>query len=64
MRSIYNELESVATRSQWFKVYKLENDIYAIAEPYHFQEVISYLILGDDKALLWDTGMGIDNIKT
>lgn len=63
MRSIYNELESVATRSQWFKVYKLENDIYAIAEPYHFQEVISYLILGDDKALLLDTGMGIDNIK-
>ena len=31
MRSIYNELENVATRSQWFKVYKLEHDIYALS---------------------------------
>ena len=32
-------------------------------EPYHFQEVISYLIVGSKNALLLDTGAGIGNIR-
>lgn len=47
----------------WYSVYKLPNDVYAIYEAGHFQEVISYLILGTDKALLLDTGLGICPIK-
>lgn len=37
--------------------------VYAIFEPYHFQEVISYLVIGCDKAMLVDTGMGLGNIR-
>lgn len=37
--------------------------VYAISEPYHFQEVISYLVIGSEKAMLVDTGMGLGNIK-
>mgnify|MGYP001051365508 FL=1 len=63
MRPIFSQLNRVNVESDWFQVFKLDHDIYALVEPYHFQEVISYLILGQAKALLWDTGMGIDNIK-
>lgn len=52
------------TQSQpWFDVYALSGSDYAIYEPGHFQEVISYLICGRDRALLFDTGMGIGNMQ-
>lgn len=47
---------------QWFEVRQLPNNVFAIMEPHHFQEVISYLILGEKAALLFDTGAGIANI--
>jgi glyoxylase-like metal-dependent hydrolase (beta-lactamase superfamily II) len=36
---------------------------FALLEPRHYEEVISYLILGYESAALFDTGMGIDNIQ-
>lgn len=57
-------LEKVEVHNTWFIVYKLPNDVYAIFEPYHFQEVISYLIIGNEKALLFDTGSGISDISS
>jgi len=56
-------LEEVKTNSNWFKVYNVGHNVYALMEPYNYQEVISYLILGDEKALLFDTGMGLDSIS-
>ncbi len=47
----------------WYEVYRVLPGVYAIYEPGHFQEVISYLILGSERALLWDTGMGIAPIR-
>ena len=49
--------------SDWFEIRRLPSDVFAIMEPHHFQEVISYLIMGGDKALLLDTGMGVANIR-
>lgn len=63
-RKYYEKYQPVPVKSAWFSVYRLPHDIYAITEPLHFQEVNSFLILGRDRALLLDTGMGIDNIKT
>jgi glyoxylase-like metal-dependent hydrolase (beta-lactamase superfamily II) len=48
---------------EWFVVYRVGDGVFAIAEPFQFQEVISYLILGSRCALLFDTGLGIGNIK-
>jgi len=47
----------------WFDVYRIEDEIYAIDEPGQFEEVISFLIVGDDFALMLDTGLGIGNIR-
>jgi hypothetical protein len=57
------QMTPVALNDSWFEVYNLGNSTYAISEPYHFQEVISYLILGDHQSLLWDTGMNIADIR-
>lgn len=62
--SIYKDLNKVATNDEWFEVFKIEERTYAIIEPYHFQCVISYLIIGDEKAILWDTGMNIGDISS
>ncbi len=37
--------------------------MFAIYEPHQAEEVISYLIVGEKRALLFDTGMGISDIK-
>ena len=42
---------------------KVAPDTFAIYEPHQSEEVISYLILGKEKALLFDTGMGISDIR-
>ena len=63
---IRKQLESfkeISVNSNWYKVYQLPNDTLAICEPYHFQEVISFLIFGKESALLLDTGMGVEKIK-
>ena len=41
----------------------MSKGVLAIYEPRHFEEVISYLILGDKKAVLLDTGLGIGDMK-
>ena len=46
----------------WFKLVKIDNDTYAIKEDSHSEETNSYLLLDETKALLIDTGMGVENI--
>jgi len=62
-RPEYKSLERVAISAPWFEVYKIASNTFAIYEPHQAEEVISYLILGKEKALLFDTGMGISDIR-
>jgi glyoxylase-like metal-dependent hydrolase (beta-lactamase superfamily II) len=62
-RPAYSKLERVPTADPWFEVYKIRPDVFAIYEPHQLEEVISYLIVGGNRALLFDTGMGISNIQ-
>ncbi len=45
--------------SDWFEVYRVSDGVFAFVEPLQFQEAISYLVLGTERALLFDTGMGL-----
>lgn len=47
----------------WFEVRRVGLGTYALLEPGHCEEVISYLILGEERAILFDTGMGIGDIR-
>jgi glyoxylase-like metal-dependent hydrolase (beta-lactamase superfamily II) len=62
-RDAWAAFEAVSTEQEWFEVYRIADGIYAIYEPGQFEEVISYLILGQDRALLFDTGLGIGDIQ-
>ena len=44
-------------------MYKVAPGVFAIYEPHQAEEVISYLIVGHKQAVLFDTGMGMANIK-
>lgn len=62
-RAAYAGLTEVPTVSDWFEVYEVGEGVLAIYEPNQWQEIISYLVLGSDMALLFDTGMGIESIS-
>lgn len=49
--------------NDWFEVKELPGNVYAICEPKNSQDVKSFLIIGSETAILFDTGMGIENIK-
>jgi glyoxylase-like metal-dependent hydrolase (beta-lactamase superfamily II) len=63
-RPAHRSLERVPTSEGWFEVYRVADGVFAICEPYQFQEVISYLIVGSERALLFDTGLGIGKIAS
>ena len=54
--------EKINGKSHWFEIYKLNDLTYAFLEPNHWEEVISYLIIGKTRAVLFDAGMGIADI--
>lgn len=58
------ELVEVVEDQGWFEVYKITDSIYGIYEMGQFEEVISYLILGEERALLFDTGLGVGDMAS
>jgi len=62
-RTEYASLKRIAYDSNWFELYEVAKGVTAIYEPHQWQEVVSYLIEGNDSAILFDTGNGIGDIK-
>lgn len=62
-RPAYRKLERVNVPDKWFEVYRIRPGLFAIYEPHQQEEIISYLFVGQKQALLFDTGMGISDIK-
>jgi glyoxylase-like metal-dependent hydrolase (beta-lactamase superfamily II) len=62
-RKSWDRFEKIPQSQKWFEVYRIQPGIFAIYEPGQWEEVISYLIVGKNKSLLFDTGLGIGDIK-
>lgn len=62
-RPEYKKLERVLSDEPWFEIYRIRPGVFALYEPKQFEEVISYLILGEKRAVLFDTGMGVGKIS-
>jgi len=56
-------MRRVPSADPWFEVYQVMPNVFAIYEPHQAEEAISYLILGQTRAALFDTGLGIGDIK-
>ncbi len=59
---VFAKYEKLPITDGWFEVYRLPGNVFALWEPRQSQRVFSYLILGDKRALLFDTGLGIGRI--
>ena len=46
----------------WYTVEKIDNNTFAISEYKHWEETHCYLLCGNEKAILIDTGLGVENI--
>ena len=62
-RPEWSAFEKIDQDQDWFEVYRVADEVYAIYEPGQFEEVMSFLIVGDDRALLFDTGLGIGDMR-
>jgi glyoxylase-like metal-dependent hydrolase (beta-lactamase superfamily II) len=62
-RPEYKSLERVPVSDPWFEVYKAAPGVFAIYEPHQSEETISYLVPGEKRALLFDTGMGMSDLR-
>lgn len=47
----------------WFTVEQFDDCIYALSEYAHWEQSHSYLVMGEDRAALIDTGLGVADIK-
>ena len=62
-RPEFAQLKRILPEEPWFEIYRVAPATFAIYEPHQSEEVISYLIVGQKQALLFDTGMGIADIR-
>ena len=62
-RPEYKTLARIPVSDPWFEVYQAAPGVFAIYEPHQWEETIGYLIVGEKRAVLFDTGMGISDIK-
>ena len=62
-RPEYKTFRRVPVSDAWFEVYEATPAVFAIYEPHQYEETISYLIIGDKQAMLFDTGMGIGDLR-
>jgi len=62
-RPEFAQLKRILPEEPWFEIYRVAPGTFAIYEPHQSEEVISYLIVGQKQALLFDTGMGIADIR-
>lgn len=63
-----NEITSYYIRvikmKQWFTIDEIDENTHIISEYRHWEETHCYLLEGEDRALLIDTGLGICNISS
>ena len=62
-RPQYRTLARVPLADPWFEVYNVGHGVFAIYEPHQAEEVISFLITGQARDALFDTGLGIGDLR-
>ncbi len=56
-------LQPALENESWYDVRHVSDGVFALIEPKQFQEVISWLVVGRGRALLFDSGLGLVPIR-
>jgi glyoxylase-like metal-dependent hydrolase (beta-lactamase superfamily II) len=56
-------LEKSDAGDAWFSVYVASPGVFAISEPRQYEGVTSFLVTGADRAVLFDSGLGVADIR-
>src|SRR5258708_13304899 len=59
---VFAKYEKLDITDGLFEVYRLPGGVYALFEPRQAEQVFSYLIVGEKRALLFDSGFGSGHI--
>ena len=62
LADLLDRARRVPNDTGWFEIVELPNQVYAFWEPGHAEEVNAFLIVGTERDVLYDTGMGIASI--
>lgn len=57
------EFKQTGVENDWFKVYSVAPGVFAISEPRQAEGVTSFLIVGSEQAVLFDSGLGVAGIS-
>jgi glyoxylase-like metal-dependent hydrolase (beta-lactamase superfamily II) len=61
--SMYERLSNMNSSHGWFDVVEFPNGVTMIAEPGHYEDVKSFVVEGDERVAVLDTGMGFGDFK-
>ena len=60
----FSALQSVdAAGDGWFKVFAMAPGVFAIHEPRQYETVTAFLVVGTERAVLFDSGLGVARIR-
>jgi glyoxylase-like metal-dependent hydrolase (beta-lactamase superfamily II) len=62
-RKNFDGLQRVSIPDEWFEVYQITANLFAIHEPRHYEETVISLMTDEHVAVLIDTGCGIGNLR-
>ncbi len=62
-KSAYSNFKKISVSEDWFEVYEVATNLFVFHEPRHYEETIINLVIGQQKAVLIDTGCGIGNLR-
>lgn len=62
-QSAYSRFKRISIRDDWFEVYEIAPNLLVFYEPRHYEQTIVNLAIGEQKAVLIDTGCGIGNLR-
>lgn len=57
-------LQAMDAGDDWFEVYTVAPGVYAIHEPRQYETVTAFLVVGTQRAVLFDSGLGVASIRS
>jgi glyoxylase-like metal-dependent hydrolase (beta-lactamase superfamily II) len=63
-QSAFHDFKKISTAEDWFEVYEIAHNLFAFYEPRHYEQTIVNLVIGEQGAVLIDTGCGIGNLRS